>query len=182
MQGVAKMIWFTADLHLGHTNIIKYCDRPFAGVNEMDEAIVLNFARMIHPDDTLYLIGDTTFIKDASLWLNRIPGHKILIRGNHDHKNPEGYDKIYDTKLIRHQGHKIWLSHYSHRVWPESHRGAIHLFGHSHGTLPGFGRSFDVGVDTNNFRPYSIDKILKIGLNLDFEGVDHHLEAFKDCV
>jgi calcineurin-like phosphoesterase family protein len=39
--------WLTADFHLGHANIIRYCSRPFATVDEMDQAILeqLNAAR-----------------------------------------------------------------------------------------------------------------------------------------
>ena len=48
------------------------------------------------------------------------------------------------------------------RVWARSHYNSIHLYGHSHGRLDGIGKSMDIGVDTNNFYPYSLDDILKI--------------------
>ena len=71
------------------------------------------------------------------------------------------------------------MSHYSHRVWSYSHHGSIHLYGHSHGNLPGFGRSFDIGVDTNDMKPYSIDEIVKKGLALPILEVDHHNATTK---
>lgn len=52
------MIWFTADLHLGHTNIIKYCKRPFSSSKEMDEAILVNINGCVMKNDYLYIPGD----------------------------------------------------------------------------------------------------------------------------
>jgi len=67
------------------------------------------------------------------------------------------------------------LSHYSHQVWPASHKGVIHLFGHSHGSLRGIGRSMDVGVDTHKeFRPYHINEIFKIMDKIPVKFIDHH--------
>ena len=53
----------------------------------------------------------------------------------------------------------IWLSHYAHRTWPRLHRGDLHLYGHSHGTLPGDSRSLDVGVDCWGYRPVTLAEI-----------------------
>jgi len=55
------MIWFTADYHLSHKNIIKYCNRPFVNVNEMNTAILNNLESKVKQGDTLYFIGDITF-------------------------------------------------------------------------------------------------------------------------
>ena len=176
------MIWFTSDQHFGHTNIIKYCNRPFDNERRMTYEMIQIHNSMVRPEDTVYHLGDFTFNKDHNQYLNFLAGQHHFIRGNHDHKNFDGrYVSVNDTKMVRYEGNKIWLSHYSHRVWPESHRGAIHLFGHSHGTLPGFGRSMDVGVDTNNFELYSANEIVNLMAKVDFKAVDHHLEAFKDC-
>jgi hypothetical protein len=50
--------WFTADFHLGHANIIRYCSRPFATVEEMDQAIVERLNVSVKRDDVLYFLGD----------------------------------------------------------------------------------------------------------------------------
>lgn len=52
------MILFTADQHLGHTNIIKLCGRPFADVWEMDEALINNCNPRVTNGDTVYIIGN----------------------------------------------------------------------------------------------------------------------------
>ena len=52
------MVWFTADFHLGHTNIIRYCGRPFASASEMDEEILARVNECVKPEDELYFLGD----------------------------------------------------------------------------------------------------------------------------
>jgi calcineurin-like phosphoesterase family protein len=54
----------------------------------------------------------------------------------------------------------VWLSHYAHRVWPHSWHGDLHLYGHSHGSLPGTPTSEDVGVDCWDWGPVTLDRIL----------------------
>ena len=113
-----------------------------------------------------------------------------LIFGNHDqHITPVdspyrslfascSYVKELKLNIDRKYGivgkQMIFLSHYGHRVWNKSHHGAIHLFGHSHGTLPMFGKSMDVGVDTNNLYPYHLDEIMDIMFKRKVEIIDHH--------
>ena len=69
---------------------------------------------------------------------------------------------------------KFFLSHYSHQIWNKSHHNSIHLFGHSHGSLEGIGKSMDVGVDTNNLYPYHLDEIMEIMVHKQVKIVDHH--------
>jgi calcineurin-like phosphoesterase family protein len=72
------------------------------------------------------------------------------------------------------------MSHYAHRVWPHHHKGSIHLYGHSHSNLDDdWGKSMDVGVDAaykrfGEYRPFSLDEVLKIMENKKIKIVDHH--------
>jgi calcineurin-like phosphoesterase family protein len=56
---------------------------------------------------------------------------------------------------------QVWISYYAHRVWPGMHRGHLHLYGHSHGSLPGTRTSLDVGVDCWDWAPVRLSDILK---------------------
>lgn len=78
--------WFSADLHLGHANIIEYCDRPYASVGEMNERLVANWNAVVAPDDLVWVLGDFDMNgKDANLaMLPRLAGTKVLVAGNHD--------------------------------------------------------------------------------------------------
>jgi len=181
------MIWFTADQHYGHSNIIKFCNRPFKDCEEMTEVLVANHNQVVKKGDIVYHLGDLTFQLDAEQYISRLNGQHHLIMGNHEHnsfrkgKRPGVYHSTQQVKEIKWQGYSFFLSHYSHRVWNKSHFGAIHLYGHSHGNIPNFGRSMDVGVDTNNFFPYSGEDIIELMGGVDHLQVDHHYKAFKDC-
>jgi len=71
------------------------------------------------------------------------------------------------------------LSHYGHRVWHGSHKGWIHLYGHSHDSLPPYGKSMDIGIDTairmfGDPRPFSLPEIIDFANQLPLEFPDHH--------
>ena len=79
------MIYFTADTHFGHYNVIRFCDRPFASAEEMDEAMIQNWNDRVTGNDTVYILGDMFFRStNAEGILKRLKGKKRLIVGNHD--------------------------------------------------------------------------------------------------
>ena len=96
------MIYFTADTHFSHTNIIKYCDRPFSSAEEMDEVLIKNWNDTVTKNDTVYVLGDFCF-KSKGRWreiLLRLKYKQIFfIKGNHDKKNIPG-DITYNFKCL----------------------------------------------------------------------------------
>ena len=79
--------WFTSDFHLGHRNIIRYCSRPFASVEEMDAAILANLNKLVGADDVLYFLGDFCLggPDQARQYRDRIVCRNIhVVEGNHD--------------------------------------------------------------------------------------------------
>lgn len=163
------MIYITSDLHLGHTNIIRLCGRQFSSIEEMDEKLISNMNRRVYPNDELWILGDFCFrnSNNASAYLRRINGKKHLIIGNHDSeetiKAPE-WSSVQHYKELKYNHQKLIMFHYPMLAWNGSFHGSMHLFGHEHGNLskeiirP---RSMDVGVDSNNFMPWSIDEIFE---------------------
>ena len=75
-------IWVTSDTHYGHANIIRFCDRPFASSEEMDEALIANFNERVKPGDTVYHLGDFSFAKDPARVFRRLNGTIHLVLGN----------------------------------------------------------------------------------------------------
>lgn len=156
---------FTADPHFQHAAIIEHCRRPFASVAEMDAALIEGWNAVVGPNDTVWVVGDFGHDRIDPRIARRIfaqlRGSKHLIRGNHDKSVVEslGWSSVRDYAEIAVDGVRTVLSHYSLRVWNGQRRGAIQLFGHSHGRLPGTTQCMDVGVDVWGFRPVSMPEI-----------------------
>lgn len=86
---IMKSIWFTSDQHFWHTRVIQYCNRPFDSIEEMNEAIVENYNKLVKPEDLVYHLGDFSMaIKPVEDITPRLNGQKILIAGNHDFCHP----------------------------------------------------------------------------------------------
>lgn len=103
----------------------------------------------------------------------------MLVRGNRDRNAARlRWDRFCEVARVvvpRPDGTPlgVWCSHYAHRDWPGQHRCNIHLYGHSHGRLPGTAASTDVGVDCFDFRPVAIDEILaRLAENAGRQGGD----------
>ena len=173
---VCDIIFFTADMHFGHENVIRHCSRPFASADEMDDALVGNWNATVSPRDETYILGDLTMRPAAQAhgYLGRLNGRKYFIRGNHDRflKGFEPYEKdfewIKDYYVLKKDGHRLVLFHFPIIEWDQYYRGAIHLYGHAHNSptsaklLEGLkGTAFNVGVDVNGFRPVSIAEIMQ---------------------
>lgn len=148
----------------------------------MNESLIANWNSKVGPNDTIYHLGDIGFSRSLDRILRRLNGRKIWILGNHDNKlvnDPKitrFFEDIYDVHTVKWDGQEIFLSHYAHRVWNKSHRGAWHLYGHSHGSLADDpnSRSFDIGVDCHNYFPLSFQEVGKIMATKNWVPIDHH--------
>jgi len=185
-------IWFTSDSHYAHRNISgkkestwKSGYRDFNSTQEMNNALVKNINDMVKEGDTLYHLGDWSFGRKDNIKTFRdsiICKNIHLVLGNHDEHIEESPEEYLDCFSSINQVYKgyigrnyFYLSHYSNQVWPKSHRGSIHLFGHSHNSISPIGKSMDVGVDAHpEFRPFHINEILMKLDKKDLETVDHH--------
>lgn len=185
------MKFFTSDLHLFHKNVIKHANRPYANVEEMNESLVNNWNSKVGKGDEVYLLGDVSFgsVSDTVDLLNTMNGNKFLVPGNHDkaalrrHEFIRCFEKVIPLMEIdvadedaKHGKQRIVMCHYSMRVWNKSHYGSWHLYGHSHGTLPDdpHSKSFDVGVDPNNYFPLSYEEVKAKMATKVFKPIDHH--------
>ena len=174
----SEQVWFTADTHFGHENIIRFCHRPFANAGEMNEELVRRWNETVPEDGVIFHLGD--FCHGGSpLWnalLSRLNGRKFLILGNHDMKSlRQGYmdrfEHVTQQMTIRVAGQAIVLNHNPFLCYGGSYRDVWQLFGHVHsGPLSHTGLDhprlnmlfplqYDVGVDNNDFRPVSFAEV-----------------------
>lgn len=154
-------IFFTSDLHFGHTNSIVHSNRPFADVEAMTEGLIDAWNKVVKPTDTVWQLGDFTFyykVDRVIPILERLNGTIHAVLGNHCHviKNNKPlllerklFASINERKLLRIDKTKppIVLDHYPGRSWNFSSHGGWQLHGHCHGTMEPYGKSVDVGVD-----------------------------------
>jgi calcineurin-like phosphoesterase family protein len=191
VSGWGMTIWFTADWHLFHANVIQYGGRPCADVREMHDMLLARHNERVAHDDTVYVIGDAAFGtgKYVVELLKRFNGRKHLIEGNHDRQNKmsaaaraEIWESVNLALEITVQDPDAWqrrrritLCHYAWVSWREKQRGAYMLHGHSHGKFHNrvecphcqkqvFGECarLDVGVDVHNYAPLSYDNVKAI--------------------
>ena len=178
-------VWFTADTHYGHKNIVRGVSswgnksgcRDFATIAEMNDAMVANINGCVKADDVLYHVGDLVMglFENVAEFRERLRCKNIhLILGNHDHnirKDRDSVQQLFSTvqqqSMISIATEQIVLCHYPLHVWQNHHRGTWHLHGHTHGKLadPIFYKRkvMDVGIDTHpEFRPYSFDEVKAI--------------------
>lgn len=161
-------VWFTSDTHFGHAAIIRLCGRPFASVEEMDATLVANWNAVVRPGDEVWHLGDFAYrnAQPAASYLHRLNGRIHLVWGNHDREETRRLPHWASSQPyaeISVGGQRLVLFHYALRVWNKAHRGALHLYGHSHGRLPGDRQCCDVGVDNPawGYRPVRLDEIAR---------------------
>jgi len=172
-------VHFSGDVHAGHTNILKYCNRHFSTIEEHDDALIGERNRIVGPDDTVYDLGDFTLgdEKVARSYFLRLNG-KVYVLGNafhHDkrwlktgpywtkHQKVTILPPIYTMKV---DDLFVVLCHFPLAIWPRRHYSAIHLHAHSHSNYQGEGKILDVGVDNVNkiwgsYRPVSLTEIIE---------------------
>lgn len=163
-------IWFTADLHLGHKNIVRGCSewtntkecRNFDTLAEHDNEIIGNINKYVKEEDILYIIGDFSMggRENVKKYRNLINCKTIhLIEGNHDTfiiKNAQFADGTFahdlftsvNNLLIKKIGKTNFvMCHYAFRSWPNGSRGCIMLHGHNHDNLPPYEKLMQIADD-----------------------------------
>ena len=158
------MIFFTADQHYAHRNIIKYCNRPYSSIQEMDEALIFNHNSVVGEKDTVIHAGDFTLMKKREdvqrKYVRRLNGKHIFLNGSHDYWLAGwGMNQIWEKSIDRKY---VVVCHYAMRTWARSHYNSFQLYGHSHGKLEPVGKQWDIGVDNNNYFPISWLDVLRI--------------------
>jgi calcineurin-like phosphoesterase family protein len=171
-------IWFSSDWHLSHANIIRYANRPFKSVYDMDEVIIDNFFKTINSGDTLYFLGDLSFNKESDVRvINLLQKQNIrtfFLMGNHDKamrtdevrraiKDSTVFKGIWDRLDEHIEGQEVTMEHYPMLSFKGSHFNAWQLYGHHHSDISDVatGKKLNVCVDHHDFRPWSWEQVVE---------------------
>ena len=158
------MIYFIADTHFGHRNIIQYCNRPFSSVEEMDQVLVTNWNRVAKNRDAVYLLGDFSLSRDMDYLkkiCSQLNGHKYLIMGNHDLMKVRDYYEIgfeYVSKFPIIFKKFYILSH--EPVFVNANMPYFNIHGHMHdnmNTLTRTDQTFCVSVERHDYKPVKLE-------------------------
>jgi calcineurin-like phosphoesterase family protein len=181
-------IFFSSDTHYFHANIIKYCDRPFKTVDEMNEFMIDAWNSFVDEDDLTFHLGDFSLLRPVDSdqlrdVITRLKGKKILVKGNHDKDSDSffldaGFKKVYDSINVA----GVLLVHYPlheafSRKVKDSHWGEVShvIHGHSHDKKnPNLENHYNVAVDRHEFCPVSLQQAVPENLQKNF-----FLEAVK---
>ena len=184
-----QKIFFTSDLHFGHENVIRFDNRPFNTVEEMDEEMIKRWNAKVRKGDIVYVLGDFIWkaaTNEAVSIIRRLNGQIILIKGNHDRflhnaaaKKALAGIKDYDDICVTLEDgttRRCILSHYFIPFYNGHRYQAIHLHGHSHFTEEsveevrittelnekGYDlKIYNVGCMYWNYTPVTLDEILE---------------------
>lgn len=153
------MIFFTADTHFGHKNIIEYCKRPFSSVDEMNRIIIENWNSVITPEDTVYHLGDVAFHRGLDC-VRKLNGKLILISGNHDKRMHKCKFREVGFELLENKS-KVWRFNLAHWPHPQNFdKNFFNLCGHVHGAWKEKDGWLNVGQDVWNYKPVSITEVI----------------------
>ena len=155
-----------ADTHFNHSNIIKYCDRPFVTTEEMDRQLIEKWNSVVGKDDIVYHLGDFAIgnVDRISSYRNKLNGRIFLIQGNHDGYSMKryyeaGFDKVYDKPII-YQNFFI-LSHQP--LFITENMPYANIYGHVHND-PQFidytSNTFCVSCERIEYKPILFDEII----------------------
>ena len=194
------MIYFTSDMHLGHENVIKFQNRPFSDVEEMNKLLISNYNSLVQRNDICYILGDIAHhipVEKTNELISKLNGNKFLIKGNHDKNYDEslfsGIYNLCETSFSYKDFHRFFvLMHYPLLSWHKANAGAIHLHGHIHSDGSYNKKNYekhifryDVGVDANNFFPVSIEQIYNffkdiIDDPLEIHGIESDYDIYEE--
>lgn len=177
-------VFLTSDTHFYHKNVIAYDNRPFKDVEEMNEALIDNWNRVVDDGDLICHTGDFCWkgTKVMGELVKKLKGIKILLRGNHDKKSQSvfenagfyccenhifirdmfiGHYPIYADDEIPPKWKDSWYKDYKQMVVDSGIRKIIHGHVHSNAFVPDdrFDH-FNVGTCLHNYTPVSMIDVL----------------------
>ena len=179
-------IYFTSDTHFGEQRALELSKRPFKTTDEMDNAIIENWNKVVTPEDTVFHLGDFGNLDIR----NKLIGRIILIEGNYEEKLPFVKRKELE-QLFTYRGDKYVMKINGHAAAEFTYQGTydgddidgvifrmchrpddcikdrvgvpkkkFNLFGHIHGRQMIKWYGIDVGVDAHHFAPISLEDVL----------------------
>jgi len=170
------MIYYISDTHFGHKNVIKFDQRPFKDIEEMDQTVIDNWNNIVTNDDDVYILGDFVYKSryDAAWYLKQLNGKKHLIIGNHDkhlitnEKAMTYFESVNNLLEIQDNGNKVVLCHYPIAEWNQYYRDSYHIYGHIHNAqsesqqyMFAQQHAFNAGCMIHEYKPVTLSQMIE---------------------
>ena len=156
---MTRNIWIVADTHFGHANIIRYCNRPFASVEEMNSKMIANWNDTVRDEDIVYHLGDVYFRDNWVLPL--LKGRKRLVIGNHDTGKDQNlqnaFQKIMVWRAFPEFG--LLLTHVPVHPSALNEKWPRNVHGHIHQNPSPSAEYYNACVEVNDYRPINIEEL-----------------------
>jgi calcineurin-like phosphoesterase family protein len=161
-----RTVFVFSDTHFNHKKILRYCNRPFSNIREMNEELVSRWNRVVGEHDHVYFLGDFVFHGSVAEWAGQLNGTIHFIRGNHDHR----LHFARTRKVVKHADRTFMLVHDPAHVPPGWEGWVIH--GHTHNTrmteypfINGEAKRINVSAELTDYTPLGLDYLIPLGLD-----------------
>lgn len=169
------MNFYIGDTHFGHANCIKFDNRPFESVEEMDRMLMNNWNNRVSENDDVWILGDFCYRsdKDPAYFLKRLKGHKHLIMGNHDRATVNSQEacslleSIDKMQYVMEGKDSIVLCHFPIAEWNRKGRGSYHIYAHIHNAVDDIyrfmskmERALNAGCMINGYQPVTFKELI----------------------
>tara|TARA_R110002020_G_scaffold37124_21_gene112115 strand:+ start:7394 stop:8038 length:645 start_codon:yes stop_codon:yes gene_type:complete len=166
------MDFFISDIHFGHKNVIRFCNRPFVTVSEMNNEIISRWNSVVTDADRVFVVGDVFLCspEEAKQYISQLNGHKILVQGNHDLHEKKmlwtGFDEFHKRyEYTMPDGRLALIEHYPSPDCLLDCKYDLMIHGHIHIDDKVVGKKINVSCDIWDFYPVSIDKLCELKIN-----------------
>lgn len=155
--------FFYSDPHFDHKNIIRYCNRPFKSVDEMNEVLLKYYHITVKPDSTVFFLGDMAFgrgSREAGWWLAQLHGNITYIKGSHDNGvRPTNLLNCYTSLYVTTGFNKVLLIHNPADAPIEWKGWTIHGHTHSSTMVDVERKRVCVCVEATGYHPVSLQQV-----------------------
>ncbi|MDH5569062.1 MAG: 2'-5' RNA ligase family protein [Nitrosopumilus sp.] len=164
-----QKVHFISDTHFDHRNILRYCNRPFNSIRQMNQTLVENWCNSVRKNEKVFFLGDMSYGKDRrpiDYWLGKLTGKISYIRGNHDKDIINHATVIHSHYGIKYNNYQFLLMHDPHR--PNGYDGWI-IHGDKHNNnLKDYpfvnqkNKTVNVCAELVDYVPISLDRIIEL--------------------
>lgn len=155
-----RKIFVISDTHFNHGNIIKYCNRPFKSVDEMNDTMVKNWNSVVRDQDIVYHLGDV-YMGSKPEFIRNLKGRKRLILGNHDNGKDQLLNNVFEKILMWRMfpEYGLLLTHVPVHESSLSIKCPRNVHGHIHDKKSPAKQYTCVCVEQTNYTPIDIEKL-----------------------